>query len=249
MRNSGLDEAQAGIKIAGRNINKLRYADDTTLMSERGTKKPIDESERREWKSWLKVQHSENEDHGIWSHHFMANRWETVETVSDFIFWGSKITADGDCSQEIKRCLLLGRKVMTNLDSIFKSRDITLPTKVCLSGLWFFQWSCMDVRVGLWRRLSTTELTLLNCGVGEDCWESLGLQGDPTSQSRETQSWIFMGGTDAEAEASIISPPDAKNWLIVKDPDAGKDWGQKEKGTTENEMVGWHHWLNGHRFG
>ena len=78
------------------------------------------------------------------------NTWEIDgETVSDFIFWGSKITTDGDCSQEIKRCLPLGRKVMTNLDSIFKSRDITLPTKVCLVRLWFFQWSCMDVRVGL----------------------------------------------------------------------------------------------------
>ena len=80
----------------------------------------------------LKAQHSENEYHGIQSHRFMGNRWETVETVSDFIFLGSKITADGDCSHEIKRCLLLGRKVMTNLDRIFKSRDITLPTKVCL---------------------------------------------------------------------------------------------------------------------
>ena len=74
---------------------------------------------------------------------------EAVETVADFVFWGSKITADGDCSHEIKRSLLLGRKVMTNLDSIFKNRDITLPTKVCQSRLWFFLWSCMDVRVGL----------------------------------------------------------------------------------------------------
>ena len=80
----------------------------------------------------LKTQHSENEDHGIRSHHFMANRWETVATVSDFIFLGSKITADGDCSHEIKRCLLLRRNAMTNLDSILKSRDITLPTKVHL---------------------------------------------------------------------------------------------------------------------
>ena len=93
---------------------------------------------------------------------------ETVETVSDFIFRGSKITADGDCSHEIKRRLLFGRKVMTNLDSMFKSRDITLPTKVHLSRLWFFQWSCMDVRFGLCRRLSTKGLMLLNCGVGED---------------------------------------------------------------------------------
>ena len=93
---------------------------------------------------------------------------ETVETVSDFTFLGSKITADGDGSHEIKRRLLLGSKVMTNLDSIFKSRDITLPTKVRLARLWFFLWSCMDVIVGLRRKLSTEELMLLNCGVGED---------------------------------------------------------------------------------
>ena len=80
----------------------------------------------------VKTQHSKSEDHGIQSHHFMANRWETVETVRDFIFLGSKITADGDCSHEIKRHLLLGRKVITNIDSILKSRDITLPTKVSL---------------------------------------------------------------------------------------------------------------------
>ena len=93
------------------------------------TKEPLDESERGEWKSWVKTQHSENQDHGIGSHHFMENKWETV---SHFIFLGSRITADGDCSHEIKRRLLLGRKIMTNLDSILKSRDITLPTMVCL---------------------------------------------------------------------------------------------------------------------
>ena len=93
------------------------------------TKEPLDESKRGEWKSWLKAQHSENYEHGIWSHYFMTNRWETVETVTDFIFLDSKITADGECSHEIKRRLLLGRKVMSNLDSILKSRDITLPTK------------------------------------------------------------------------------------------------------------------------
>ena len=98
----------------------------------RGTKRPLDESESGEWKSWLKAQHSENEDHGIRSHYSMEIDGETVETVSDFIFLGSTITEDGDCSHEIKRCLLLGRKSMTNLDSIFKSRDITLPTKVHL---------------------------------------------------------------------------------------------------------------------
>ena len=93
---------------------------------------------------------------------------ETLETMSDFIFLGSNIRADGDCSHEIKRCLLLGRKVMINIESIFKSRDITLPTKVRLVKAMVFQWSCMDVRVGLWRKLSPEELMLLNCDVGED---------------------------------------------------------------------------------
>ena len=93
---------------------------------------------------------------------------ETVKTVRDFILGGSKITPDGDCSHEIKRRSLLGRKVMTNLESILKSRDITLPTKVHLERLRFFQWSCMDLRVGLSRKLSAEELMLLNCGVGED---------------------------------------------------------------------------------
>ena len=132
MRNARLDEAQAGIKIVRRNINNLRYADDTTLKAESEEDlKSLLMKVKVESESWLKAQHSENEDHGIWSHHFMENR-ETVETVSDFILGGSKITKDGDCSREIKRRLLLGRKVMTNLDSILKSRDITLPTKVCL---------------------------------------------------------------------------------------------------------------------
>ena len=183
MRNAGLEEAQAGIKIAGRNINNLRYADDTTLIAER----------EEELKSLLMKVKVENEKVGlkfnIQKTKIMASgpitSWEiggeTVKTVSDFIFLGSKITADGDCSHEIKRRLLLGRKVMTNLDSVFKSRDITLPSKVRLVKIWFFLWSCMDVRVGLWRWLSAEESMLLNCGVGEDSWESLGLQGDPTS--------------------------------------------------------------------
>ena len=125
MRNPGLEETQAGIKIAGRNINHLRYADDTTLMAE----------SEEELKSLLMKVKEESEKVGL-KLNIHITSWqidgETVETVSDFIFWGSKISADGDCSHEIKRCLLLGRKVMANLDSIFKSRDITLPTKVCL---------------------------------------------------------------------------------------------------------------------
>ena len=134
MRNAGLEETQAGIKIAGRNINNLRYADDTTLMAE----------SEEELKSLLKKVKEESEKVGlklnIQKMKIVASGtitpWEidgeTVETVSDFILGCSKITAGGDCSHEIKRLLLLGRKVMTNLDSIFKSRDITLPAKVCL---------------------------------------------------------------------------------------------------------------------
>ena len=133
MRNTGLDEAQAGLKIAMRNVNNLRYADATTLMEE-----------SEELKSLLMKVNEESEKVGlrlnIQKSKIMASSptssWEidgaTVETVRDFIFFGSNITADGDCSHEIKRHLLLGRKVMTNLDSIFKSRDINLPTKVCL---------------------------------------------------------------------------------------------------------------------
>ena len=133
MRNIGLEETQAGIKIARKNINNLRYEDDTTLMAEseedlKSLLKVKEESEN----SWLKAQHSENEDHGIWSHHFMGNRWENSRNSVRLYFLGSKITADGDCSHEIKRRFLLGRKATINLDSIFKSRDITLPTKVCL---------------------------------------------------------------------------------------------------------------------
>ena len=140
MRNAGLEETQAGIKIASRNINNLRYADNTTLRAESEEPKSLlmkvkEESEN----SWLRTQHSENEDHGIQPHHFMANRrGNSGNSVKDFILGGSKITADGDCSHEIKRCLLLGRKVMINLHSIFISRDISLPIKVCLTKAMVF---------------------------------------------------------------------------------------------------------------
>ena len=107
----------------------------------------------------------------------------------------------------------------------------------------------MDVRVGLWRRLSAKELMLLNRGVGEDSWESLGLQGDPTISPKGNYSWIFIGRTDAKAEAPVLWPPHAKSWLIGKDSDAGRDWGQEEKGMTEGEMAGWHHRLYGHESG
>ena len=107
----------------------------------------------------------------------------------------------------------------------------------------------MDVRVGLWRKLSAKELMLLNCGVGEDSWDPLDCKEIQPVHPKGDQSWVFIGRTGVEAETPILWPPDAKSWLIGKDPDAGKDWGQEEKGTTEDEMVGWHHRLDEHGFG
>ena len=133
MRNAGLEEAQAGIKIAGRNINNLRHADDTTLMVEsKGLKSLLMKVKEENEKVGLKLNIQKIKITASGPITSWEIDGETVETVTDFIFGGSKITADGDCSHEIKRHLLLGRKAMTNLDNILKSRDITLPTKVCL---------------------------------------------------------------------------------------------------------------------
>ena len=132
MRNAGLDEAQAGIKIAWRNINNLRYADDTTLTAESEQLKSLLMKVKESEKIGLKLNIQKTKIMASGSIISWQIDGETVETVADFIFLGSKITADDDCSHEIKRCLLLGRKVMNNLDSILKSRDITLPTKVHL---------------------------------------------------------------------------------------------------------------------
>ena len=198
MRNAGLEEAQAGIKIAGRNINNLRYADDTTLMAE-------SEEERKSLFMKVKV---ESEKVGlklnIQKRTIMASGpttsgeidGETVETVSDFIFWGSQITADGDCSHDIKRRLLLGRKVMTNLDSILKSRDITLPTKVRLVKAMVFpvvMYGCENwtVKKDEHRRIDAVvlEKTLQS---PLDCKEIQPVH------SKGDQPWDFFGRNDAK---------------------------------------------------
>ena len=171
----------------------------------------------------------------------------TVETVSDFIFLGSKITADCDSNHEIKRHLLLGRKVITNLDSILKSRDITLPTKVCLSQDYGFSsghvwmWE-LDYKES-WPQKNWWFWTVVLEKILESPLDSKEIQ---PIHPKEDQSWVFIGRTDAETPT--LWPPHAKSWLIWKDLDAGKDWGQEEQGTREDEMVGWHHWLNGHGF-
>ena len=226
MWNARLNEAEAGIKIAGRNTNNLRYADDTTHMAESEEELKSLLMKVKEWKSWLKTQHSKNKDHGIKSHYFMATRWgNNGNLVTDFIFLGSKITADGDCSQEIKRHLLLGRKAVIKLDSILKSRDITLPTKVCLvkamysfssSHVWMWELDCKHV----WVLKNWCFWTV----VLEKTFESpLGCKEIKPVNPKGNQFWIFVGRTEAEAEAPVLWPPDAKNWLIGKDPDAEKD--------------------------
>ena len=214
MRNAELEEAQAGVKIARRNINNRRYADDTTLMSE---------SEEQLKSLWMNMK-EETEKVGlklnIKKTKIMASgsitSWEidgeTVETVSHFIFLGSKITADGDCSHEIKRCLLLGRKVMSNLDSIFKSRDITLPTKVHLDKAMVFpvvMYGCESwtVKKAEHRTIDAFELW---------CWRRLlrvpwNCKEVPPVHPKGDKSWVFIGRIDAEAETPILWPPHAKS--------------------------------------
>ena len=171
-----------------------------------------------------------------------------METVTDFIFWGSKITAGGDCSHEIKRCLLLGRKVMNNLDSLLKSRDITLPTNVHLVKAMVFPVVMCECES--WKESWAQKNWCFWTMVLEKTLESpLDCKEIKPIHPKGNQSWVFIGRTDAEAETPILWSPDAKSWLIWKDPDSGKDWVKEEKGMTEDEMLGWHHQLNGHEFG
>ena len=198
-----------------------------------------EESEKAGWKL------------NIWKTKIMASgpttSWqideETMATVTDFIFLGSRITTDDDCGHEIKRRLLLGRKSMTNLNNILKSRDITLSTKFHLVKAMVFpvvMYGCESwtIKKAEHWRIDAFEV-----------WYCRRLLRVPWTARRSNQSirksWIFIGRTDAEAKTPILWPLDAKNWLIGKAPDAGKDWRQEEKGMTEDEMVGWHHQLDG----
>ena len=178
----------------------------------------------------------------------MANRWGNNGNSDRLYFLGLQ----NHCSHEITRRLLLGRKAMTKLGSILKSRDITLPTNVHLVKAMVFPailYGCESwtIKKAKSRRIDGFELW---------CWRRLLTAKRRPLDSKEiqpvhpkgNQCWIFIGRTDDEAETPILWPPDAKSWLIGKDPDAGKDWGWVEKGTTEDEMVGWHHQLNGHEF-
>ena len=174
---------------------------------------------------------------------YMEKQWKQWQTI----FLGSKITVDGDCSHDIERRLLLGRKAMTNLDSVLKSRDITLLTEVLLLV------KVMVLPVVMYRCESWT----MKKGWMPKNWCLWAVVLEKTLQSpldskevkpvtpKGNQSWMFVRSNDVETETSILWSPDVKNWLIRTDPDAGKGWKQDEKGTTEDKMVGRHHWLNG----
>ena len=247
MWNAKMNIAQAGIKIAGRNINKLRYTDDTTLKAE----------SKEELKSlWMKVKEESAEvglKLNIQKTKIMASgpitSWqidgESMETVTNFNFY---LSADGECSHEIKRHLLLGRRTMTNLDSILKSWDITLPTKACVANYGFY-----SSHVWMWDLNHKQGWALKNgcfwTVVLEKTLESpLDCKDIQPVHPKGDQSWVFIGQTDAEAETPILWPPDAKKCLIGKYLDVRKDWRQEEKWITEIEMVGWHHRLEGPEF-
>ena len=171
-----------------------------------------------------------------------------TETMTDFIFLGSKITADGDWRYEIKRCLLLGRKTITNLCSILKSRDITLLTKVHIVKTMAFP----IVMHGCESWTAKKAECQRNDPLKVWCWRRLTFQSPINSKEikpispKRNQPWIFTERPNAETETPVLWPPDVKSRLIRKDPDTGKDWGQEEKKAMENGRVGWHHWLNGH---
>ena len=173
---------------------------------------------------------------------------EQVEVVTDFLFLGSKITVDGDCSHEMRRWLLLGRKAITNVDSVEKQRHYSADKGSQSRG-----YGLPSGHVWLWELYHKKSRKPKNL-----CFWTVVLEKTPESPvgSKEikpvhpkgNQSWTFIGRTDVEAETPILWPSDAKNWLIWKNPDSGKDWRQEEKGMTEDEMVGWHHRPNRHEF-
>ena len=171
----------------------------------------------------------------------MGKQWKQCQTI----LGGSKITEDGDCSHEIKRHLLLGRKVMTNLDSILKSKHYFANKDPSSQGYGFF-----SGHVWMWELDGEESWVPKNwcfwTVVSEKTLESpLDCKEIQPVHSKGDQSWVFIGRTDTKAETPVLWPPHAKSWLIGKDSDAGRDWRQDEKGTTEDEMAGWHHWLDG----
>ena len=201
----------------------------------RGTEEPLDEGKRGEWQSWLKTQHSKNEDHNIWSHFFMANRRGESGSSDRFIFLGSKITVDSNYSH--KRCLLLGRKAMTNIDSILRMKDITLLTKVCIVKGMVFQESCESwiIKKAAHQRIVAFELW---------CWRRL-LRIPWTTRSnqsilKEINPEYSLEGLMLKLKLQFLATWCEEKTIRKKDPDAGEGGRQEEKGATEDVRVGWH---------
>ena len=174
----------------------------------------------------------------------MKENWSVLSISVLIVFKQS----NGDCSHEIKRHLLLGRKVMTELDGILKRWDITLPTKVHLVKAMVFPVAMYRCRSWTIKKPECWRNDAFELWCQRRLLSPLDCKKIQPVNPKGNQSWIFIARTDAEAETSILWPHDVKNWLIGKDTDAGKDWRQEEKGMTADEMVGWHHWLNGHEF-
>ena len=230
MWNARLDESQAGIKIARRNTNNLRYADDTILMaeSEEKLKSLLMRMKEESEKTGLKLSNQKTKIMASSPITSWQIEGEKVEAAVDFLFLGSKSTGYGDCTHEIKRHMLLGRKGLTNLDSILRSRDITLPTKVFIVKAMVFpvvMYRCESwtIKKAECRRIDAFKLW---------CWRRL--LRVPWTARISNQSILKEFGPD---EAPILWPPDANNWLIGKHPVSGTNWRQKEKRVTEDEMV------------
>ena len=247
MRNAELDEAQAGIKISRRNINNLRYAGDTTLMAESEEELKIllmnvkEESEKVGLKFNIQKTKIMASD-PITSWQVDGEQWKEWQTL----FFGLKNHWDEDHSYEIKRHLLLERKTLINLDSILKSFANKGPSSQSygFSGSHAWMWE-LDYKES-WAQKNWCFWTVV---LEKTLASSLGCKEIPQVHLKGNQSWIVIGRTDVEAETPVLWPPDVKSWPIWKVLDAGKDWRQEEKGTTEDEMAGWHHQLNGREFG
>ena len=213
---------------------------------QRGTKEPLDESVRGEWKCYLKIQHSKTKVKASEPNTSWQIDGDTMETVTDYISLCSKFSMDGDCRHEIKRHLLLGRKATDKPRQCIKKQRHYFANNVCIVKAMIFlvvMWN-LDNKEGRvmknWYLQAVVLKKTLECPLDSKKIKSVNSKGN--------HPWIIIGRTDAKAEAPILWLSYVKSQLIGKDPDAGKDWRQEEKGMADDEMVGWHHWLNRHEF-
>ena len=229
----------------------LWYADDTTLRAEskEELKSFLMKVQEDEWKSWLKTQHCKNKDHGIWPHHFMANRWGKVLTVTDIYFLGLQ----NHCRLWLQPCnskmLAPWKKSYGKPRQCTKKQRHHIADKDPYSQSYYFSsshvWKWELDHKESWAPKNWCFQTVMLEKTLEHPLDSKEIK---PAHPKGHPAWILIGRIDAEAEAPILWPPDAKSWLIGKNLDARKEWRQEEKGVTEDEIVGWHHWLNGHEF-